>query len=102
MHMSPAALPPVQPHISAADREHPLFALYMQHRSFCSNNLIQASAFDDWLYQYNRDLESTAQRSRPEYPAFIEWMNANRGGARKCPAGLFPYNFQFWIEGGRW
>lgn len=100
--ISPAAMPPIQPALTDMDRAHPLFPLYQQHRTFCSNNLIEASAFSDWLYQYNRTLESDNAVNDPRYPEFREWMNANQGGARRCPVGIFPHNFYFWCNGGRW
>lgn len=101
--MSPAALPPIQPALTATDRQHPLFPLYESHRSFCSNNLLEAQAFADWLYQYNRNLESNAAVNDPRYPEFLTWMRENKGGARRCPINnIFPHNFYFWCNGGRW
>lgn len=100
--ISKAALPPRQPGVTHVERHHPLFSLYAQHRTFSSNNLVQASCFRDWLTQYERNLSNEAQTKRPEYSAFMQWMRDNQGGARKCPAGAFPHNFQYWIDGGRW
>lgn len=102
MEMSKAAIAPQQPPISAADRAHPLFNLYNQHRSWCSLQLVKADAFRDWLFQYERNLVNDAATKHPDYPAFMEWIVANKGGARKCPAGVFPHNFNYWREGGRW
>lgn len=102
MDISAAAMPPIQPNISASDREHPLFPLYQQRRNFCSNNLIQANAFDGWLYQYEQNLLNESASRHSDYPAFLEWMRANKGGGRQCPAGSFPHNFNYWREGGRW
>jgi hypothetical protein len=102
MDMSPACTAPRQPPISEKDREHPLFALYSQHRSACNRLLVEASAFRDWLFQYERDLVNSKAASDPRYPAFLDWMQGSQAGARKCPAGVFPHNFYFWIEGGRW
>jgi hypothetical protein len=102
MDMSKAALPPRQPHHTKADAEHPLFPLWRQHVSSCNRLLIQASDFRDWKTCYERELVNSNAASDPRYPRFLDWMNANQGGARKCPAGMFPHNFYFWIEGGRW
>ncbi len=102
MHISKAALPPIQPYISEKDKTHPLFKLYEQHRSSCSSLLIEASSFEGWLYQYERNLASDAAAKRPEYPAFLAWCRETKSGSRKCPVGMFPHNFYFWIDGGRW
>lgn len=102
MQMSKAAIAPRQPHVSQAEREHPLFNLYQQHRTSCANQLVEASAFADWLYQYERNLEGTSATKHADYPAFMAWMKENQGGARKCPAGTFPHNFHYWTAGGRW
>ena len=102
MNMSKAAIAPKQPSISKKNREHPLFCLYEQHRSFCSNNLVEADSFEDWLYQYERNLVNEQASKHPEYPNFLNWMRENKGGARECPAGSFPHNMYFWINGGRW
>lgn len=102
MNISSAALPPVQPNVTAADRVHPLFPIYNQHRAACSRLLVQADSFRDWLAHYEHDLKNARAAADPRYPRFLDWMIANQGGARKCPAGSFPHNFYFWIEGGRW
>ena len=31
-----------------------------------------------------------------------EMSKAAIAGARRCPAGGFPDNFNFWLDGGRW
>lgn len=100
--ISRAALPPRQPAITAADRAHPLFRLYEQHRTSCAVNLIEASAFRDWLFQYERQQVSDAAASDPDYPAFLAWCRETQAGRRTCPVGMFPHNFRFWQEGGRW
>lgn len=102
MDISAAALPPRQPTISTKDRTHPLFRLYQQHLSSCSLNLIEASAFADWLYQREQNEKSESAAAHPRYADFLAWMRANRAGARPCPAGTFPRNFQYWLDGGRW
>lgn len=103
MEMSKAALPPIQPTICDSDRTDPLFPKYMEHRSFCSQQLIQASGFKDFKYQHDNEAMRAGWAAHPQYPAFLSWMRANQGGARKCPAGsTFPSNFKFWLEGGRW
>lgn len=102
MDMSKAAMAPIQPTISASDRAHPLFAAYGLHRAACNRLMIEASRFSDWLYQYESNLKNEAAARRPEYADFRQWMIENQGGARTCPAGSFPHNFYFWIDGGRW
>lgn len=102
MHMSTAALPPIQPPISDADRAHPLFPIYQTYRNAMANQLVKASAFRDWLFQYEQKLEHDKASAHPLYPAFVAWMNETKGGRRECPAGIFPHNMFFWIEGGRW
>lgn len=103
MEMSKAAIAPVQPHISDTVRAHPLFPLYRQHRSSMTMLLVQCASFEDWLYGYEDELRRANEAKHPRYPDFLAWMRANKGGARKCPAGnSFPHNFHFWLEGGRW
>lgn len=102
MDMSAAALAPRQPLISEQDRKHPFFHLYSRHRTNCSNLLIEASSFKDWLYQHEMHANDDEATKHPQYRTFMDWMRANKGGARKCPAGAFPGNFEFWCNGGRW
>lgn len=100
MDMSAAALPPIQPHISDADRAHPLFAEYRQHRSFCDRQMIDAPRFSDWLYQREQGQMRDHWAKHPSYPDFLQWMRDNKGGARGTLT--FPENFKFWLGGGRW
>jgi hypothetical protein len=103
MDMSPAALPPIQPPILDKDRQHPLFSTYMATRSWFASKLLQAPAFQDWLYQRERDAREREQMQHPRFKEFQDWMQDNKGGRRKCPAGnTFPHNFFFWLDGGRW
>lgn len=102
MDMSKAAMAPIQPPISASDRAHPLFSAYSLHRAACNRLMVQADSFTGWLWQYERDISNAAAELNPEYPDFKKWMIDNQGGARPCPAGSFPHNFYFWLEGGRW
>lgn len=102
MTMSQAAIAPRQPHVSARDRQHPLFPTYQQHRSAMSRMLVEASSFRDWLSCYERETLRARAADHPQYHRFLDWMLANQGGARKCPSGIFPHNFWFWLEGGRW
>jgi hypothetical protein len=102
MDISVAALPPRQPTISYADKKHRLFPLYEKYRNFCSEDLITASAFRDWLHQHNIEQVGDEAAKHPRYFEFLAWMQTEQGGARKCPAGVFPYNFYFWLEDGRW
>lgn len=102
MNMSKAALPPRYGKASKADEAHPLFTIYRQYRSSMSSLLVNSVDFRDWLCSYEAQLVSDNATKLPEYPEFMDWMKANQGGARKCPAGVFPHNFHFWIDGGRW
>ena len=102
MDISAACLPPRQPHISDQDRKHPLFPTYQRYRASMTAQLVEASGFRDWLGGYERDLEARRFQADPRFPEFMAWMQANKGGARRCPAGSFPHNFTFWCEGGRW
>lgn len=106
MHMSKACLPPIQPSISEADRAHPLFGLYQQHRSFCSDNLIEASSFGDWLYQYEQDQIHKGFEAHPRFKEWQQWMWTNQGGAKgrgpKDVPNVFPHNFRAWLDGARW
>jgi len=103
MDMSAAALPPNQPRIDEADRQHPLFAKYMEHRASCARLLVRADSFADWLTQHEAAQVRDAAAQHPQYPAFRSWMRLFQGGARKCPAGnTFPQNFEYWLDGGRW
>lgn len=100
--MSKACLPPIQPHISDKDRAHPLFATYMQHRIFCSNSLIQASSFQDWLFQRQRDASMKAWEQHPRFTEWQRWMWENKGGTPGRNPAAFPKNFEMWLEGARW
>jgi hypothetical protein len=51
---------------------------------------------------YRKEKEASARLADPNYQEFMVWMRANKGGARTCPAGDFPHNFNYWREGGRW
>ena len=100
--MSAAALPPAQPIITAQDRAHPEFPKYAAYRSAMSAQLVEASSFQDWLRQCERDAHDQEWLEHPRYPEFKEWMWAARSGARRCPYGSFPENFKAWLEGKRW
>lgn len=49
MDISAAALPPIQPAISSADRKHPRFREYQNYRAGMSAKLLEADAFSLWL-----------------------------------------------------
>ena len=51
---------------------------------------------------YKKETEAAAALADPRYQEFMVWMRANKGGARPCPAGEFPHNFNYWQAGGRW
>lgn len=103
MDMHAAAMAPRQPHISEQDRRHSRFAEYSAYRASMSRLLVEASSFPDWLYQQERQARDNEIVTHPRYSAFLTWMRETRGGARKCPAGnVFPANFLYWLDGGRW
>jgi|ERR1019366_2515199 hypothetical protein len=102
MDISPACSPPIQPHISDADRSHLFFAEYMRYRSSMSRLLVEADSFSDWLYQHQSQKIRDNATKHQRYPEFLGWMRHTQGGAKTCPAGNFPSNFQFWLDGGRW
>lgn len=102
MEMSKAALPARYGNASAKDEKHPLFPIYRQYRSSMSAQLVNSEDFSDWLYSYEQNLIRENAAKHEQYPDFVKWMVANQGGARKCPAGAFPHNFEFWRNGGRW
>lgn len=103
MEMSKAAAPARYGRHNDHDVGHPLFPLYQQYRSSMSAQLVDSSDFRDWLSQYELSLVRDNAAKHPRYPEFLGWMQQNKGGARKCPAGdYFPQNFHFWLEGGRW
>lgn len=56
----------------------------------------------DCLKKEKKAGEALAQRERPEFGAFTAWMRETNASNRSCPVGVFPQNFQFWLEGGRW
>lgn len=100
--MSQAAIAPRQPNISPKALTHPLFPIYRHYRSSMNTLLVEASSFEDWLYQYERNLRDEETVKHPRMGEFRQWMTVNKGGARRCPAGCFPHNFNYWLEGGRW
>jgi hypothetical protein len=102
MDMSKVALPARYGRASKADESHPLFKLYQQYRSGMSKLLVNSEDFRDWLYSYEANLVRDNAAKHADYPAFMVWMKANQGGARKCPVGTFPHNFNYWMAGGRW
>lgn len=102
MDMSKAALPARYGRASAQDEKHPLFPIYQRYRSSMSVQLVNSEDFRDWLYSYEQNLIRENAAKHNDYPKFMEWMKANQGGARKCPAGVFPHNFNYWLNGGRW
>lgn len=102
MEMSKAAIAPRQPAIRELDREHPWFPIYMAYLASMSMQLVQADSFADWK-RHREDAERDQHiQSHPRFKEFQQWMGDTKGGARKCPAGVFPNNFRFWLEGGRW
>lgn len=103
MDMSRAALPPAAPAIPESARSHPLYSKYLAYRSGCSRNMIDASRWEDWLYQIGQDARDTEWRSHPRYSEFLAWMRASQGGLpRKGNPGNFPVNFEAWLTGARW
>lgn len=102
MDMSKAALPPRYIPISEEDRNHPRFNEYMVWRGNMSRLMVEASSFADWLYQKEFQEKCDNWCNHPKYNEFLNWMRATKAGARKCPAGAFPENFKFWLNGNRW
>lgn len=102
MDMSAAALPPRSGISTKTDEAHPLFPLYRQHKASCQRLMIDSSDFRDWLFQYERNLENDRIAAHPRFREFQLWCREVKSGARRCPAGAFPHNFKFWLEGGRW
>jgi hypothetical protein len=52
---------------------------------------------------FKKEMEAAARLADPAYKEFMDWMRANKGGSRPCPAGdSFKPIFKFWKEGGRW
>lgn len=102
MDMSKAALPARYGKASKNDESHPLFPIYQSYRSSMSKLMVDSSDFRDWLSCYEAQLIRDNAAKHNDYPNFMAWMNANQGGSRKCPAGVFPHNFHYWLLGGRW
>lgn len=104
MDMSAAALPPRLGHYSEKDRQHPRFNEYMAYRQGMIRLMVDCSAFSDWLYQVEGQEFRDNWAKHPEYPNFLAWMRATQAGARKAPIEQngFPFNFQYWLKGGRW
>ena len=102
MEMSKAALSARYGKATQQDEKHPLFNLYRQYRSSMSAQLVDSEDFRDWLYSYEAQIVRDNAAKHEGYPDFMAWMRANQGGARKCPAGCFPHNFNYWMQGGRW
>ncbi len=102
MDMSKAALPAKFGYASKEDEKHPLLSVYRQYRSNMTRLMVNSENFRDWLHNYEANLVRENAAKHEKYPEFMTWMRANQGGARKCPAGAFPYNFNYWLNGGRW
>jgi hypothetical protein len=102
MDISPACLPPVQAPIYEVDRKHQRFKEYMAWRSSMTRQLVYADGFAEWLSQSIRMENNDAWAKHSLYPAFLSWMRETQAGARKCPHGSFPDNFQAWMKGHRW
>ena len=102
MYMSKAALLPRYGNATAEDHNHPLFPIYRQYRASMTMQLVNSEDFRDWLHTYEMNQKLDEFTKHNEYQNFMTWMKANQGGARKCPAGVFPHNFTYWLNGGRW
>lgn len=102
MDMSKAALPARYGNASKTDEKHPLFPVYQKYRANMSQLMVNSEDFRDWLYSYEANLVRENAAKHEKYPELMIWMRVNQGGARKCPAGAFPHNFNYWLEGGRW
>jgi hypothetical protein len=102
MNMSKAALPQRYGQASAEDHKHPLFPIYRQYRASMTMLLVNSEDFRDWLHKYKQNEINLNFTRHKQYPNFMTWMKFNQGGSRKCPAGVFPHNFNYWLNGGRW
>jgi hypothetical protein len=100
--MSRAAMQPLLPPISPEDRNHPLFPSYMRQRENMAANNTELRTFKAWRLQQEAYQATMQAREHPQYPEFLQWMKEHKGGARPCPTGVFPRNFEFWLNGGRW
>ncbi len=90
MDMSASALPPRLPAVSPATRVHPLFSKYHEYRQSRIRLMIDCEEFSDWLACYQREGRDDEAAQHPEFPKFQQWMRANKGGARRCPAETSP------------
>lgn len=102
MDISAAALPPIQPAISAGDRAHPLFSDYQQYRNSMNRLLVEASSFKDWLRAVNRQKSDNEIQKHPRFREWQQWMWDTQGGLAGKTTLTFPDNFSAWLEGARW
>jgi hypothetical protein len=102
MDMSAAALPPRSGIVTEVERKDPLYLKFQQYQASCRKNLIDCPDFADWKAAEQRQAELAEISRHPQFPAFQQWMRDTQGGARKCPAGSFPENFFYWLDGKRW
>lgn len=102
MDMSAAALPPRRGIVAEVDRKDPLFPKFQQYQQSCTIQMIDCEDFANWKASEQRQAYHTEVAQHPQFPAFQQWMRDTQGGARKCPAGSFPNNFFYWVEGNRW
>lgn len=100
MNMSKAALPPIQPHVSDADRAHYLFPVYQAYRNAMSVRLVEADSFATWLASRESEAIAAQWHRHAAYPAFLAWMRETQAGARGKLR--FPDNFIAWLDGERW
>ncbi len=100
MDMSVAALPPRTGRASEADRAHPLYREWQRAEANNARLMIDGQNFRDWLYQREQAAMRDDWAKHPRYAEFLDWMRANKGGARGKLN--FPENFKFWLDGGRW
>lgn len=102
MDMSKAAMPAKYGFATKQDEADPLFSKYREYRSVMSKLMIDCESFKDWKMCYLRNQKEDNIAKHKEFKNFQKWMFENQGGARKCPAGCFPKNFEYWLNGGRW
>lgn len=102
MDISAAAMPPIQPFITASDRAHHRFPEYMTYRHGMNRLLVQADSFANWLHQVEQSDKLEAWASHPRFSEFQQWMWANKGGDPKRSPAAFPENFKRWLNGTRW
>ena len=90
------------PSIDPKDRENERFPIYNKYRNACIKHDIECEGFATWLALNERLEKDKTFSANSQFSGFRQWMVAEQGGSRRCPAGIFPENYLFWVNGGRW